>query len=114
MSVDYCFWKTGHPTLRSLRHTNIALQIAVGVPIVTVSKRARHTRTSTTTNIYANMLESNDKEAADKLSDLFKNNDYKIEVEDDDSVSVNNDVSDYNKTKEEIRLSFLFIIRVKF
>ena len=91
-----------HYTLHSLRHTNIALQIAAGVPIVTVSKRAGHARTSTTTDIYAYALESNDKEAADKLSDLFKNNDYKIEVEDDESVTVNNDVSDYKKAKEEM------------
>ncbi len=91
-----------HYTLHSLRHTNIALQIAAGVPIVTVSKRAGHARTSTTTDIYAYALESNDKEAADKLSDLFNNNDYKIEVEDDESVTVNNDVSEYKKAKEEM------------
>jgi integrase len=91
-----------HYTLHSLRHTNIALQIAAGVPIVTVSKRAGHARTSTTTDIYAYALESNDKEAADKLGDLFKNNDYKIEVEDKESVSINDDVSEYKKAKEEM------------
>lgn len=91
-----------HYTLHSLRHTNIALQIAAGVPIVTVSKRAGHARTSTTTDIYAYSLESNDKEAADKLGDLFKNNDYKIEVEDKESVSINDDVSEYKKAKEEM------------
>ena len=91
-----------HYTLHSLRHTNIALQIAAGVPIVTVSKRAGHARTSTTTDIYAYALESNDKEAADKLSDLFNKNDYKIGVEDEESVSANDDISEYKKAKEEM------------
>lgn len=47
-------------------------------------------------------MESNDKEAADKLGDLFKSNNYKIEVEEDESVAVNNDVSDYKKAKKEM------------
>lgn len=36
-------------TVHSLRHTNITMQIAAGVPIVTVKDRAGHARTSTTT-----------------------------------------------------------------
>jgi len=54
------------------------------------------------TDIYAYSLESNDKEAADKLSDLFNKNDYKVEVEDEDSVKANDDVSVYKKVKEEM------------
>ena len=45
-------------------------------------------------------MESNDKEAADKLGDLFKKNDYKVEVESDEET--NNEVSEYKKAKEEM------------
>ena len=47
-------------------------------------------------------MESNDKEAADKLGDLFKNNNIKIDVENEESVSVNDDVCDFRKAKEEM------------
>ncbi len=60
-----------HVTLHSLRHTNITLQIMAGVPLVTVSGRAGHARTSTTTDIYSHFLKSSDKEAADKLDSIF-------------------------------------------
>ena len=58
-------------SLHSLRHTNITLQIAAGVPIVTVSARAGHARTSTTSDIYAYALRSTDRLAADKLGSIF-------------------------------------------
>ena len=35
-------------TVHSLRHTNITMQIAAGVPLVTVAGRVGHARTSTT------------------------------------------------------------------
>ena len=60
-----------HYSLHSLRHTNIAMQIAAGVPLVTVSARAGHARTSTTTDIYAYVLKSSDKYAAEKISNAF-------------------------------------------
>ena len=60
-----------HYSLHSLRHTNITLQIAAGVPIVTVSVRAGHARTSTTSDIYAYALRSTDRLAADKLGSIF-------------------------------------------
>lgn len=60
-----------HYSLHSLRHTNITLQIAAGVPIVTVSARAGHARTSTTSDIYAYALRSTDRLAADKLGSIF-------------------------------------------
>ena len=95
-----------HYTLHSLRHTNIALQIAAGVPIVTVSKRAGHARTSTTTDIYAYALESTDQVAAEKISEVFKNNNSNISIMQETSIS-DNSVSEYKKAKEEMtRLGF--------
>ena len=61
-----------HRTVHSLRHTNITMQIAAGIPLVTVSGRAGHARTSTTTDIYSHFLKSSDKTAAEKLERLFK------------------------------------------
>lgn len=58
-------------TVHSLRHTNITLQIAAGVPITTVSGRAGHSRTSTTTDVYAHFIKTSDQQAADTLNDLF-------------------------------------------
>ena len=100
-----------HYTLHSLRHTNIALQIAAGVPIVTVSKRAGHARTSTTTDIYAYALESSDQVAAEKIEDIFSgktnikigmiNEDVSQEEKADDSVN------EFRKANEEMdRLGF--------
>jgi len=43
-----------------------------GVPIVIVSGRAGHARTSTTTDVYSHFLKSSDKEAAQKLNNLFE------------------------------------------
>ena len=61
-----------HRTVHSLRHTNITMQIAVGVPLVTVAGRAGHARTSTTTDIYSHFLKSSDKTAAEKLEQMFE------------------------------------------
>ncbi len=60
-----------HRNVHSLRHTNITMQIAAGVPLVTVAGRAGHARTSTTTDIYSHFLKSSDKAAADRLEKLF-------------------------------------------
>ena len=54
-------------TLHSLRHTNVTMQIAAGVPLVTVSARAGHARTSTTTDIYAHFMRSSDQMAAETI-----------------------------------------------
>jgi integrase len=62
-----------HHTLHSLRHTNITLQIAAGVPITTVSARAGHARTSTTTDIYSYFLKSSDEQAAEALDGILLN-----------------------------------------
>ncbi len=63
-----------HYTLHSLRHTNITMQIAAGVPMVTVSARAGHARTSTTTDIYAHFIRSSDQFAAQTIDSLFAGN----------------------------------------
>ena len=61
-----------HHTLHSLRHTNITMQIAAGVPITTVSARAGHSKASTTSDIYSHFLQSSDKQAADVIDNIFK------------------------------------------
>ena len=58
-------------SVHSLRHTNITLQIAAGVPLTTVSGRAGHSRTSTTTDVYAHFIKTSDQLAAEALNDLF-------------------------------------------
>ncbi len=63
-----------HCSLHSLRHTNITMQIAAGVPMVTVSARAGHARTSTTTDIYAHFIKSGDQFAAQTIDNIFTNN----------------------------------------
>ena len=65
--------QTEHFTPHSLRHTNISLQLAMGIPVTTVSSRAGHSRTSTTTDIYGHLIKSNDRLAAEKLDSLFTN-----------------------------------------
>ncbi len=62
-----------HYSVHSLRHTNITLQIMSGVPLVTVSGRAGHARTSTTTDVYAYYIQSSDKSAAETLNGIFSN-----------------------------------------
>ena len=57
-----------------LRHTNASLLIGQGVDVATVSKRLGHARTSTTTDIYSHALRRPDKEAAEKLDNLFNKN----------------------------------------
>ena len=60
-----------HFTLHSLRHTNITLQIAAGIPLVTVSARAGHSRTSTTGDIYSHVIQSGDRRAAEAIESFF-------------------------------------------
>ena len=63
----------GLPPVRfhSLRHTNASLLIAAHVPVVTVSGRLGHAKTSTTTDIYAACIRSSDAAAADALDNVF-------------------------------------------
>lgn len=67
-----------HHSLHSLRHTNITMQIAAGVPLVTVSARAGHARTSTTSDIYAHFIKSSDKTAAQVIDNLFNSKETEI------------------------------------
>ena len=60
-----------HHSLHSIRHTNITMQIAAGVPIVTVAARAGHARPSTTSDIYAHFIKSSDKTAAAVIDKVF-------------------------------------------
>ena len=59
-------------TIHSLRHTNLTLLIAAGVPLRTVANRGGHAQTSTTSNIYSHALQSVDELAAGKLGDLLR------------------------------------------
>ncbi|KJS18542.1 MAG: integrase [Peptococcaceae bacterium BRH_c4b] len=54
-----------------LRHTSITLLISQGCDIAAASKRAGHANVSTTGNIYSHALKSADRDAADKLENLF-------------------------------------------
>ena len=58
--------------IHSLRHTNITLMLAAGVPLRTVSQRAGHAQTTTTANIYAHAIQTADEMAADVLEDILK------------------------------------------
>jgi integrase len=58
-------------SIHSLRHTNITLQIAAGVPLRTVSYRAGHAQTSTTANIYSHAIKTADEMAANVLDDIL-------------------------------------------
>ena len=58
-----------HP--HKFRHSHASILIAAGVDIVTVSKRMGHTQVSTTSNIYAHMLEQSDRNAATAFSTLI-------------------------------------------
>lgn len=58
----------------SLRHTYASLMIADGTPLVVVSRRLGHAQVSTTSNIYAHVIQSADEKAAqisDKFADSF-------------------------------------------
>ncbi|MCP5043082.1 MAG: site-specific integrase [bacterium] len=54
-----------------LRHAHATQLLARGVDISTVSGRLGHSNTSTTLNIYAHVLDANDRAAADLIGDLL-------------------------------------------
>ena len=58
-------------TIHSLRHTNITLLLAAGVPLRTVSYRAGHAQTSTTANIYSHAIRTADEMASDVLENIL-------------------------------------------
>lgn len=59
-------------TPHTLRHTNISLLIAAGVPIRNVSQRAGHSQLSTTSNIYAHAIKTVDEIAAEAIGNALK------------------------------------------
>jgi integrase len=59
-------------SIHSLRHTNITLLLAAGIPLKTVSYRAGHAQTSTTANIYSHAIRTADEKAAEVLENFVK------------------------------------------
>jgi integrase len=58
-------------TFHQLRHTNASLLIAQDVDIATVGKRLGHSTPATTMKIYAHALRRPDREASEKLENMF-------------------------------------------
>ena len=58
-------------TPHGLRHTNISLLIANGVDIRTVANKAGHSRTSTTTDIYAHAIQAAEEAATEVLDTIL-------------------------------------------
>ena len=58
--------------LHSIRHTNITLQIAGGIPLTTVAARAGHANSSTTSKIYAHAIQSSDEAASQYLDNILR------------------------------------------
>ncbi|MCP4455270.1 MAG: tyrosine-type recombinase/integrase, partial [Planctomycetes bacterium] len=56
-----------------LRHTHASWLIDSVVDVVKVSKRLRHSRPSTTVNIYAHLIDVDESEILDALDDLSSN-----------------------------------------
>ncbi len=56
----------------TLRHTNISLMIAAGVPMRNISARAGHAQLSTTQNIYAHAIKTADEKAAELIGDILR------------------------------------------
>ncbi len=69
---DFISW-TDLPqiSIHSLRHTNITLLLAAGIPLKTVSYRAGHAQTSTTSNIYSYAIRTADDKAAEVLEGIL-------------------------------------------
>lgn len=65
--------KTDIPNIHihSLRHTNATLLIAEGINVRLVSQMLGHAQTSTTMNIYAHAIQSEQAKAAEKLGDIL-------------------------------------------
>ena len=59
-------------SIHFLRHTNITLLLAAGIPLKTVSYRAGHAQTSTTANIYSHAIRTTDEKAAEVLENIVR------------------------------------------
>ena len=60
-----------HINPHKFRHTQASMLINSGVDIVAISKRLGHAKVSTTTDIYAHLINKADERASDVLSDLL-------------------------------------------
>ena len=60
-----------HITPHALRHTMTSLLIFNGVDIVSTAKRLGHSQVSTTSDIYAHVIEQADKKNADILGEIL-------------------------------------------
>ena len=58
-----------HP--HKFRHSQASILYAAGTDIVTISKRLGHKQVSTTQDIYAHIMEKSDREASNKIEELF-------------------------------------------
>ncbi len=61
-----------HLNFHGLRHTSATLLINTGAPDKTVSGRLRHAKIGTTMDIYGHYLKSADRDAADRLEQVFQ------------------------------------------
>ena len=63
----------GHVRFHDLRHASATYLLRAGVPVQVVSQRLGHTRTSTTTDIYAHVMPGMGREAAEALEQQMVN-----------------------------------------
>jgi integrase len=62
----------GHVRFHDLRHTSATYLLQAGVPVQVVSQRLGHTRTSTTTDVYAHVLPGMGRQAAEVLERVMR------------------------------------------
>jgi len=55
----------------ALRHTHATFLLAAGIPVVDVSKRLGHSRPSTTMNIYAHVIDTDENKIIDVVNNVF-------------------------------------------
>jgi len=58
-------------TVHGLRHTSATLLLAAGEPVHIVSERLGHADVSITLNVYAHVLKTHQKAAADRMGELL-------------------------------------------
>ncbi len=63
----------GHVRFHDLRHASATYLLRAGVPVQMVSQRLGHSRTSTTTDIYAHVLPGMGRAAAEALENVMVN-----------------------------------------
>lgn len=62
----------GYNGSQKIRHTSISLQIANGIQVQIISKRAGHSNVTVTHNTYSHFFDSGFKEVASKMDDFLK------------------------------------------